>query len=953
MNSRRAIVIAILALLLPLFALAQNQPQEEQPKVWGDYVVRGSVEFGGHIAESEGSEQMYSTLVDLHSGPRLLGQELTMQSRTRVGGLFDNLYSSSFGFGGDPNGMARLRLEKDHWYNFVALYRRDKNIFDYNLFANPMNLNPGITTCGVGCTNAFTPSALPWYSNTTRLMAETRNMGDFSLTLFPQSKVSVRLGYARNATYGAMYTTLEAPLRTILSQDSQWKSDRYQGGVDLKFLPRTTISLDFFFEHDKNDIGFTDASDILYTLGIGPAGAPQQILFNGQPQPVDIGLLLPPLAGTASCAGANTQSNFTGGLFLMSSGCNGILLNTGTGGPYFRHGNVRTDIPTGQLSFQSSYFHNLDLSGSIVYSSASSDYLNFTEFAHYGSAAVPATPVQPPPVVPPVPPLVTTSNSSLFLINGAPNADRMTANADFGVTYHISKSLSVSDKFRWVNWRQHGFDDESRYGCFLNSTTYATAAGTTGTFRSLLNPCFSGILDLINPSGGGLITTCPTAGPVPAGCPAAGLNQAQGSVALGAGNYLQTLANSALVGERSYFNTFKVNWQPTRRFSAYVGYRFARRSFQDGNAGLTGTLSSVTSNFVNDGTGNPPTTPNCNTATPTAGCDLATGIATVSGEVDSAQINQHTLLFGVVVRPVDAWRINGDVELLSSDSGFFTNIYPRHQQRMRLYNTFKLNPWLSFNAGVHLVETRNDYAPGEEVEGTSTPLFPSSTIFPVYGHKDHWRYYTLGATMTRSRVTLDVGWTMLDQEINSDTCMPMPDTAFTGSITAPLACALGSTSRALRLDYQENTHSGYTHVSFQPVKRLTVNLGYEITGDAGTTNWLRADNGTPLLVVGDIFGNSPALAGNPVTPCPGPSSGTGCLFLGPFPNQPLGPQATTWHKATAGLAVEVVRSVEFKGMWNYYDYNGKDHTPGLENLQVVAPRDFHANVGTLSLRYSF
>src|SRR5579864_6708841 len=223
MSLKHAILSAFYLLLLPAWALAQQPPPqdaEEPGKVWGDYTVHQSVEFGAHIADTAGSEAMYSTMVNINTGPRLLGQELTMQSRTGIGGTFDNLYMSSFGFGGDPEGMARLRLEKHGWYNFVGLYRRDKNYFDYDLFANPMNLNPGITTCGVGCTNAFVPTALPWYSNTTRLMAETRNMGDFSLTLLPQSAISFRLGYARNATYGAMFTTLEAPLRSLLSQDS-------------------------------------------------------------------------------------------------------------------------------------------------------------------------------------------------------------------------------------------------------------------------------------------------------------------------------------------------------------------------------------------------------------------------------------------------------------------------------------------------------------------------------------------------------------------------------------------------------------------------------------------------------------------------------------------------------------------------------------------------------------
>ena len=173
MNSRHAIILAILILALPLFAWGQGQ--EEQGKTWGDYAVKGSIELGGRIAEADGNQQMYSTLVDLNSGPRFLEQELSMESLSRQGLIFDNLYLSSFGLGGDPDGMIRLRMNKAKWYNFVALYRRDKNVFDYNLFGNPLNMNQGITTCGPTCTNQFTPSAIPWYTDSTRLQNVTRS----------------------------------------------------------------------------------------------------------------------------------------------------------------------------------------------------------------------------------------------------------------------------------------------------------------------------------------------------------------------------------------------------------------------------------------------------------------------------------------------------------------------------------------------------------------------------------------------------------------------------------------------------------------------------------------------------------------------------------------------------------------------------------------------------------
>ena len=80
---------------------------------------------------------------------------------------------------------------------------------------------------------------------------------------------------------------------------------------------------------------------------------------------------------------------------------------------------------------------------------------------------------------------------------------------------------------------------------------------------------------------------------------------------------------------------------------------------------------------------------------------------------------------------------------------------------------------------------------------------------------------------------------------------------------------------------------------------------------------------------------------------------TGCVFAGPFPDQPLGPQAINWHKASAGIAYEVAKGIEFRGFWSYYDYNSKDHPDSLILLRVTTPRDFHANVGTVSLKYTF
>ena len=60
-----------------------------------------------------------------------------------------------------------------------------------------------------------------------------------------------------------------------------------------------------------------------------------------------------------------------------------------------------------------------------------------------------------------------------------------------------------------------------------------------------------------------------------------------------------------------------------------------------------------------------------------------TALSTAAG-IDTEEINLHTLLFGTVLRPAEAWRINGDLELLYADNAF-TDFSPRHQQRLRAF----------------------------------------------------------------------------------------------------------------------------------------------------------------------------------------------------------------------------------------------------------------------------
>ena len=189
---RRICLIVLSICCIRCIALAQlsengpgsNPPEASQGWENGGYLIHQSIEVGYRISDTAGSSAMYNTLVNLQTGPRILTQSLSMHSTTHESLLFDNLFMSSFGWGGDPSNGLRFRIDKSKWYDFRSSFIRDQNYFDYNLLANP--LNPATSS-------PYMPILFSPHSFQT-----TRRMNNFDLTLLPQSRLSFRLGYSRN-----------------------------------------------------------------------------------------------------------------------------------------------------------------------------------------------------------------------------------------------------------------------------------------------------------------------------------------------------------------------------------------------------------------------------------------------------------------------------------------------------------------------------------------------------------------------------------------------------------------------------------------------------------------------------------------------------------------------------------------------------------------------------------
>jgi len=384
-------------LLFPASRAYAQDDQEQKGVDQGNYNIRQSIEFGGRFVDVTGNQQSYDTFINLQQGPRLLGFTTEMRSLNHRGGLFDRLYFSNFGYGGDPNNVSRLRITKNKWYNFDALFRKDQNFWDYSLLANPLNpTTPAFANAPVGFT--------PIISISPHLMNTRRKLGDYSLLLLPQSRVRFRLGYARNTNDGPTLSAIHQGTEQLLLQDWKTTVNTYRAGVDFRVLPRTNFSYDQIWNYYKGDSGATD----LFALFA---------LSNGQL--VDIGVSLN-AGANQPCAGT-----FNGPpLGKVNPACSAYF-------DYFRHGRTRTSGPTEQFSMQSNYWKALDLSARVSYTGGNAKMFGYTQ-AFDGRES--------------------RTNLRNDLINGTVSGQRVAATSDFGATWHITDKWSFLNSFHYSNF---------------------------------------------------------------------------------------------------------------------------------------------------------------------------------------------------------------------------------------------------------------------------------------------------------------------------------------------------------------------------------------------------------------------------------------------------------------------------------------------------------------------
>jgi hypothetical protein len=821
MRDRRAMIelslLVFAVLLLTPPGRAQDTPAEGQSVDSGNYHVQQTIEFGYRLNEINGNQDTYDTFVNLGSGVRLFDYTLDMRSLNHQGLFFDNLSFSNFGYGGDPNDVSRLRIEKNKWYDFRLLFRRDKNFWDYNLFANPLNpaaLNP-VGSATTGCIVSPPTSAhpgLPGYCsnpaiaavNSPHAMDLVRRMQDYDLTLLPQSRVRFRLGFSHDRDEGPGFFTTDTGTMPDFPETYRYTTNAYRAGMDFRILPRTTISYDQFLTYFKQD------NTVLET----PAATPQNFgyqLPNGTP--VDLGIVWSTQTSAEALPCARPIANATTSPPTANPNCNGFL-------SYSQVGRPRNYIPTERLRFQSNYFAKFEMTGSVGYSSSDNTIPDFSEILNG---------------------YVTRTAARESTTGGPATATRVSVNADWSGVYAVTENLRIEDFFRYDNWRIPG-----------TWATYETNIfGAAGSGQVGLALPFSLFNQVSASTPTAFAALCPVAPYNQAGCP---LHTS------GSGADVTNEISYQFLGQNLKSNTFQLQDDFNSRWSGRIGYLYTNRAiaqyratFDTGETYFPGGSGATAANLFLAARGD------CALVAGSlpAGCTLnADGSITEGSPTDLVPeagndtareitvINEQSLLLGFTGRPVDQLRITGDFSFGYNDESF-TRVDPRQIQSYKVHASYTPKPWATLDGAVEIHENRDDVFTVANLEhdrmySFTTMLAPNPRLTVGFGY-NYWDVYT------QSQICFNYSITYTNPAPPPGTLPASTSPPGVATTPCPIAGAsVGAAGLGALSTYASTDHFAHADLMWKPAKRVTTALGYGGSFVRGTTIFLNplAPSGT-------------------------------------------------------------------------------------------------------------
>lgn len=401
------------------------------------YSLHGTVNMGGHMAEITGSNAMYDTLVNLHSGPRILGSTFELRPlNANKHPLFDHLTVYSNGFGGDPFNFTRMDAVKGKYYQLTGTFNRNRRYFDYDLLGNP-NIPSG-QSIPIGPTTAPTGSlAWPQVRQSPFLYNTVRRRTDVTLILFPASRVSYEFEYEQNVFQGPSLSPGGQINQSdlILSMYQRNSTDFFRGAIHWKPVRGTQLTFEEIVDHIKENSYYT----------IAPS---QFIVQEADGTPAALGnwdSLIP--YGSNFCntgsMGGNTilyDPQVPGGKPVINPACDVFT-------HYLRSQPTRMIYPTEIFRFQSASIKNLEMNGDIRYTNANMNLPNYYENIQGLYGRVRDT--------------TFTGNAS---------AKRKVTAIDYALTYQASPAWVLSEQLTFSNVQQPGTAFETK-GATLQTPT--------------------------------------------------------------------------------------------------------------------------------------------------------------------------------------------------------------------------------------------------------------------------------------------------------------------------------------------------------------------------------------------------------------------------------------------------------------------------------------------------
>ncbi|HUA18674.1 MAG TPA: hypothetical protein VMB25_08015 [Bryobacteraceae bacterium] len=715
-------------------------------------------------------------------------------------------------------------------------------------------------------------------------MDTVRRMQDYDVTLLPQSRVRFRLGFSHYRDEGPGFFTTDSGTVPDFPQNYSYTTNAYRAGVDFRILPRTTISYDQFLNYFKQDNIVTDNPAVNpqnygYVLANGTA--------NGTPNgtPVDLGSVWSTQtpAEALPCA----TPIVTGTVNTATPTCNGFL-------SYSQVGRPRNFMPTERLRFQSNYFKNFEMSGSVGYSSADNIIPDFLEYVND----------------------YTSRTATRGSTTGGPaTAKRVSVNADWSGVYAVTDKLRVLDSFRYDNWRNPGLWDIDETNIF--GTGYPGIAGLQQN-QAVFN------------TNGTTASNCPAPFNAPT-CPQHAPPTMTATGGTSAADVINGYAQTFL-GQNLKSNTFELQYDFSRRYSAHIGYLYTNRTIAQLNADTNGDTdtsgaacggAACALTYYPGGPGGAPANDylaargSC--AIPTggvlpAGCTLnPDGSVTFVGPAGAAPvrdlttINENALLVGGMLRPIDALRITGDLEFGYNDASY-TRIDPRQVQSYKVHVMYTPKPWATLDGGVEIHENRDNVYQVNNLEhdrsyGVSAMLTPNPHIAVSFGY-NYWDVYT------QSDICFNYSISYTNPPPATGTTIFGTSPPGVATVACPITGAgLGATGLGALSTYSSQDHFAHADVMWKPFKRATVTLGYSGSFVRGNTIFLN-----PLAPSGTLDYN----------------------YLTPY----------------GSITVDIYRGFSYKMAWNYYGFSQQGNTSPF-GVAAIPLQNFNGSNATFSFRYAF